>query len=266
MKRIYLMIREGIAISEDIIAFLKTQFEIMQNPAEAEVIIVCGGDGMMFRASRQYRKFGVPFFGLNYGHIGFLLNRATLEVLEELFRGEVEIISQKMLKAVVYDKDNKEITTVYAFNDFYFERTSLQTARIRISVNGQVLFDPLICNGVVVATAAGSTAYSASAGGIILPVGTDSMVLTGICPHIFHYWRTSELPENSLVTLKAIDTEWRPVVFVAEGEVIPGAVKTEISYSNEVVRLMFAKSEKFREKVNGLLSMKTDEKREVICN
>ncbi len=266
MKRIYLMIREGIAASKDILDFLKTRFEIVQNPEESEVIIVCGGDGMMFRASRQYRKLGVPFFGLNYGHIGFLLNTPCPRVLNEFLAGEVEIISQKMLKAVVYDKDNKEITAAYAFNDFYFERTSLQTARIRISVDGKIIFDPLICNGVVVATAAGSTAYSASAGGIILPVGTDKMVLTGICPHIFHYWRASELLADSVVTLEAVDAEWRPVVFVAEGEVIPGAVKTEISYSNEVVRLMFAKSEKFREKVNGLLSMKTDEKREVICN
>lgn len=261
MKRIYLMMREGIVISEDILDFLRTRFEIVQNPAEAEVIIVCGGDGMMFRASRQYRKLGVPFFGLNYGHIGFLLNRPSAEVLNELLAGEVEIISQKMLKGRVYDKDNQKITTAYAFNDFYFERTSLQTARIRISVDGRIVFGPLICNGVIVATAAGSTAYNASAGGIILPVGTNSMVLTGICPHIFHYWRTSELSADSVITLEAVDAEWRPVVFVAEGEVIPGAVKAEISYSDEVVRLMFAKSEKFREKVDGLLSMETNERR-----
>ena len=254
MKKVYLVIREGVVVAPEILQYLETHFEIVQYPEEPEFIVACGGDGIIFWSSRKYRKLGVPFFGLNYGHIGFLLNRAILKVLEELSAGEVEIISQRMLKAVVYDRDNKEVTTAYAFNDFYFERTNLQTARIRISIDGKVLFDPLICNGVVVATAAGSTAYSASAGGVILPVGTDSMVLTGICPHIFHYWRTSELPVNSIVTLEAVDVKWRPVVFVAEGEVIPGAVKAEISYSDEVVRLMFAKSEKFREKVDGLMS------------
>lgn len=253
MKKIYLMMKKGISVSQDVISFLEKKFEIVNNPADSEIIIVCGGDGMMFRASRRYGKLGAPFFGLNYGHIGFLMNKADIQVLNELLADEVEIITQKMLKAILYDKNGKEITTAYAFNDFYFERASLRTVRIRISVNGISFFDPLICDGVVVATAAGSTAYNASAGGIILLVGANSMVLTGICPLIFHHWRTSELAAESKITLEIVDAKRRPAVFVAEGEAIREAIKAEISYSDKIIRLIFAKSENFRGKINRLV-------------
>jgi len=249
MKKAYLI--KGLPDSEiapEISEYIEKKFKIVRDPASAKFLIVFGGDGTMLKNIRLYRELNLPFFGLNYGHVGFLLNAPTTATLDDLLHNRLTVISSQMLQAVLYDKNGEKIGTEFAFNDFYFERSTLATAKIRVSVNSKVRFDPLICDGAIVASAAGSTAYNAAAGGIILPIGDNSMVLTGICPAVFHRWRSIQLDAESKIILEAMDFNKRPVRFLVDKMEIENVVKAEIGYSDKTVRLLFANSQDFREK------------------
>ena len=252
MLKIFLINDAQIPLEDRVFKYILKHVAITDNPSEAKLALVLGGDGSMLSAIRTYHKYLFTFTGLNYGHIGFLMNKANIAALKELLHNKMVVISVNLLQAKLYGNKGKYIGTEYAFNDFYFERSSPQTAKIRISVNGKIRFSPLIGDGAIVCTSAGSTAYNASAGGVILPIGTNSMVLTGICPAIFHYWRSSLLAYESTVTLEPIETDKRPVRFVADGLVKNDVIKAEISYSNQRVKMAFAGSQDYREKVMNL--------------
>ncbi len=249
MKKVYLI--KGVPDSEiapEITEHIEKNFEIVRDPINAKFLIVFGGDGTMLKSIRLYRELNLPFFGLNYGHVGFLLNAPTIATLDDLLHDRLTVISSRILQAVLYDKNGDKIGTEVAFNDFYFERSTLATAKIRISVNGKVRFNPLICDGAIVSSAAGSTAYNAAAGGIMLPIGANNLVLTGICPAVFHRWRSIQLDAESKVILDATDFDKRPLRFLADGMEIENVVRAEIEYSDKIVRLLFANSQDFREK------------------
>lgn len=219
---------------------------------KADEILVLGGDGLMLSAINEYWQKDIPFCGLNFGHLGFLMNEPTEKNLLEIINGETHSVYPRILKAILTGKKGRAAWT-YAFNDFYFERNGIQTANIRVSIessegSSKVVFDPLICDGVIVCSQAGSTAYNASAGGVVIPIETEAMVLTGICPAIFHHWKTTPLSKDFSVTLEPLDIQLRPVRFLADGKEIPEIVKATIKYSERKVHLKFAKDKSFREK------------------
>lgn len=247
MLKAILVTRHNLPNHSALIRNIKTKLNIVTDPKKANIVVVLGGDGTMLNAINQYYKLKIPFVGFNFGHLGFLLNEAKTGVLEEILAQKSDTVESNLLEAKLFSH-SKKLATVLAFNDFYFERQTPQTARIEISVNGTIRFEKLVCDGVIVATPAGSTAYNASAGGKILPADSKQMVLTGICPALFHNWRSAQLARNSSVTLTALDTEHRPVVFMADGREITGVTKAEIKYSLQKVRILFASSQDFREK------------------
>ena len=249
MEGIFLIKNSKISVPNEILNYISENFNVC-NYVCAKKIIVLGGDGTMLNAIRSWANLEIPFFGLNYGHKGFLLNTPEIQKITELKEGEIETVTTKLLKCYVL---NKELGPVpFAFNDLYFERTSPQTAKIKVTINGKLYFDPLICDGIIVSSAAGSTAYNAAAGGIILPIENDSMVITGICPAVYHNWRTAQLSHNAKIILEPIETKKRPVRFLADGIEIPKVNKVEIGYSKKTVKLIFAKSENFRNKILNL--------------
>lgn len=247
MPKAILVTRRGLPKNSQLVKQIKSRFDTVTEPKKAEIIIVIGGDGAMLNAINSYYKLKIPFVGFNFGHLGFLLNEAKIGVLEEILAQKFDTVESNLLEAKLYS-DTKKLSKVLAFNDFYFERQTPQTARIEISVNGTVRFEKLVCDGVIIASPAGSTAYNASAGGKILPIDSKHMVLTGICPALFHNWRSAQLSHNSTITLTALDTQRRPVVFMADGQKIPKITKAEVSYSKQKVKILFAKSQDFREK------------------
>jgi NAD+ kinase len=172
----------------------------------------------------------------------------------EIISGSQQIVSVRLLKAQLYDSQGEKLGEEVAFNEFYALKSNiLQTARIRVAVDNKVRFDPLVCDGVLVCTQAGSTAYNLSAGGEVMPIDYEGMVLTGICPQQQRYrWRSTILPKDAEVVFEAVDTEERPVVFVSDNKILPQVAKISVRYSNSpraVVRLVFAKSQDFRERV-----------------
>jgi NAD+ kinase len=249
MKKVFLVTRSGLAEADLFRVSAPYGLELVPRPELAEGILVMGGDGTMLKAIRAHRTLGVPFLGLNFGHIGFLMNEARPEVLGEIVAGAVELVPVRLLQADLQNPQGQHLGRELAFNDCYFERTSTQTVRMRISVNGKVRFESLTCDGVLVSTAAGSTAYNASAGGMILPIQTNALVLTGICPALFHRWRSSQLAADARITLEPLDTAGRPVRFLVDGIEIAGVTKADIGYSECVVRIGFAASQNFYEKV-----------------
>ena len=133
--------------------------------SRAEAVFVLGGDGALNDSIRRHYQFGIPFFGFNFGHVGFRLNPSTEEVLEEILAGKAQYVEGRMLQAEVSDAKGHFARKVMAFQDFYFERTRMPTANFRVRIDGIVRSDPMISDGLIVAAPQGSTAYTASAGG-----------------------------------------------------------------------------------------------------
>jgi NAD+ kinase len=206
----------------------------------------------MLKNVRNYYSLNLPFCGFNFGHVGFLMNNPRVEILEEIIRGEVEFVTSFLLRADVFSDQGRFLDTLFAFNDFYLERAGVLTAKIKIIVNNRTVFSPLVGDGVIVASSAGSTAYNAAAGGAIIPLGTGNLVVTGVCPSIFHRWHTAQVPGNSTIILEATELEDRPVRFLSDGILMPGVVKAVITQSSQAVKLMFAKSQDYEKKVLNL--------------
>jgi len=240
------------AAKEKIVRALRLSGCLVTHPAQADLILVLGGDGTMLKAIGRYRVNNVPFCGLNFGHIGFLMNEYDFSILDAIVSNQLYYINVPLLQAKLYNQHNKKIGLTYAFNDFYLERISTNTAKIKISVNKTVYLNPLIADGVIVSSAAGSTGYNASAGGVMLPFETNSLQVAGICPAIFHQWRSSLLSADSQVTIEARELEKRPVRLVGDGVEIQDTVKAKISYSNQHVSLAFVHNQNFRKKVMDL--------------
>jgi len=222
-------------------------------PAQADLILVIGGDGTMLKAIRKLRRFNKPFCGLNFGHLGFLLNEpghATV-TLNNICDNKVEITTVKLLE-ITQNYGHGKNKIFYAFNDAVIERTKPQTAKIKIVIDGKTYFDPLTCDGVIVSSAAGSTSYNGSAGGIVVPIHTNGIVLTGICPAVFEKWNSSLLPEDSLIQLEPVEREKRPVRFIADGHKLPNCQNLTVRLSDHTIRLMFLTSMNFRQKTMDL--------------
>lgn len=221
----------------------------VSEPDQAEAILVLGGDGTMLSAIRQYRHHNRPFIGLNYGHVGFLLNQTETGVSQEIISDKIAWITIGLLEAELFGNRDNHLGTECAFNDMYFERSGIQTAHLRVEVNNTLRRDRLIADGIIIATPAGSTAYNASAHGPVVPIDSRAICLTGISPAIFQNWRSSVLSAQAVVEIEALDTAYRPVRFLADGILIPEVTKARITTSNETVRLGFVRSQDYQEKV-----------------
>lgn len=218
---------------------------VTDNLSEAKGILVLGGDGRMLQAIQLFHQSRKPFIGLNFGHLGFLMSEPNEDVIKEIVGGEINYINVEMLAVFLPGGERR-----LAFNDVWMEKASKNPVRIRISINGTVWFDPLCADGAIVATPAGSTAYSGSSGGVVVPIDTEGIVLTGISPMLFHYWRSSLLSKKSVIRFEAQETLKRPVrLCIDNREEILGVEDVQIRCSNEFVELGFAKSQDFQQKV-----------------
>ena len=152
-----------------------------QTPAtRADVVVALGGDGFLLSTLRQ--NLGRPVYGMNRGTVGFLMNGYDEDGLpERIAHAEETVINPLSMVAGAIDGDEYR---ALAINEVSMLRAGPQAARIRISVDGRVRMEELVCDGLMVATPAGSTAYTYSAGGPILPMGSDVLALTAIAPRI----------------------------------------------------------------------------------
>jgi NAD+ kinase len=183
-------------------------------PAEASVIVALGGDGFMLQTLHATESLDVPVYGMNRGTIGFLMNEYSEDDLPERLAAAVEeVLNPLTMEATRTDGSRHR---ALAINEVSLLRAGPQAAKLRISVDGRVRMEELVCDGALVATPAGSTAYNYSAHGPILPIGADVLALTAMSAFRPRRWRGALLPKAARVRIEVLEPEKRPVMADAD--------------------------------------------------
>jgi NAD+ kinase len=194
--------------------------------AEAGVIVALGGDGFMLETLHGTMHLDLPVYGMNCGTIGFLMNEYALEGLpERVAAAEEEVINPLAMRAT---RDNGSVHAALAINEVSLLRQGPQAAKLRITVDGKVRMEELVCDGALVSTPAGSTAYNYSAHGPILPIGSDVLALTAMAAFRPRRWRGALLPKTANVRFDVLEPEKRPVMADADGKSVRDVVTVEI--------------------------------------
>ncbi|WP_372989870.1 NAD kinase [Sulfitobacter sp.] len=195
--------------------------------AQADVIVALGGDGFMLQTLHTTQSLGVPVYGMNRGTIGFLMNEyAPDDLVERLSTAEEAVINPLVMQATHADGGTSK---ALALNEVALLREGPQAAKLRISVDGRVRMEELVCDGALVATPAGSTAYNYSAHGPILPIGADVLALTAMAAFRPRRWRGALLPNTATVRFDVLEPEKRPVMADADGTSYRDVIAVEIS-------------------------------------
>ncbi|MCK5297091.1 MAG: NAD kinase [Alphaproteobacteria bacterium] len=193
---------------------------------EAEIIVALGGDGLMLETMHKNIVEKTPIYGMHHGTIGFLMNEYSEEnILERLEQAEKVNLHPLRMNAITSKGERHE---ALAINEVSLLRQTHQTANIRISIDNIIRLEKLICDGVMLATPAGSTAYNLSAHGTILPIGSNVLALTPISAFRPRQWRGAILPHTTKVTFEIINNTKRPVSAVADFTEIRDVVCVQI--------------------------------------
>lgn len=200
---------------------------------EAGVIVALGGDGFMLQTLHRTQTQGLPVYGMNCGTIGFLMNEYGEEGLpERLAAAEEEVINPLSMRAVRADGS---IAEALAINEVSLLRAGPQAAKLRITIDGKIRMEELVCDGALVSTPAGSTAYNYSAHGPILPIGAAVLALTPMAAFRPRRWRGALLPKTAHVRFDVLEQKKRPVMADADGQSVREVVSVEIR-SEETIR------------------------------
>ena len=193
---------------------------------QADVIVALGGDGLMLQTLHANMENGTPIFGMNHGSIGFLMNRYEEDgLIERLSQAKLSLLHPLKVTAKTANGETHE---ALAINEVSLLRETAQAAKLEISIDGRVRMEELICDGVLVATPAGSTAYNLSAHGPILPIDAALLALTPISAFRPRRWRGAVLPEKAQVIIKTQEADKRPVSAVADHAEFRDVIEVEI--------------------------------------
>ncbi|MDR3440759.1 NAD kinase [Telmatospirillum sp.] len=195
-------------------------------PEDAEIIVALGGDGFMLETLHRHIDRHLPIYGMNRGTVGFLLNVYNEDhLMERLTRAEAVKLHPLVMRTRTVDGQTHE---ALAINEVSLLRETRQAAKIRIRVDGRVRLEELICDGVLVATPAGSTAYNLSAHGPIIPMGAGVLALTSISAFRPRRWRGALLTHTAKVSFEILENEKRPVSAVADYTEVRDVTSVEI--------------------------------------
>lgn len=194
---------------------------------EASVIVALGGDGFMLQTLHATEHLKVPVYGMNCGTIGFLMNEyAEDRLVERLAEAELAIINPLAMRA---GREDGTIVEALAINEVALLRAGPQAAKLRIVVDGRVRMEELVCDGALVATPAGSTAYNYSAHGPIIPIGADVLAVTAMSAFRPRRWRGALLPKAATVRFEVLEPEKRPIMADADSRnSVVGALWVEV--------------------------------------
>ena len=207
-------------------------------PENAEVLVALGGDGFMLQPLHGSQHLNAPVYGMNRGTIGFLMNEYAETDLEARLDAAEEALLNP-LTMTARDADGGEHQAL-AINEVSLLRAGPQAAKLRITVDGRLRMDELVCDGALVATPAGSTAYNYSAHGPVLPIGSDVLALTAVAAFRPRRWRGALLPKTARVCFDVLEPEKRPVMAEADSRSIRNVVSVEIQSEPAVVhRILF---------------------------
>lgn len=196
---------------------------------EADMIVALGGDGLMLQTLHAHMNHGKPIFGMHQGSVGFMMNRYSEDDLRErLAAARLTLLRPLKMTAKTADGQTHE---ALAINEVSLLRMTAQAAKLKITIDGRTRMDELVCDGALLATPAGSTAYNLSAHGPILPIDAKLLALTPISAFRPRRWRGALLPETAKVDFTALEAEKRPLSAVADHTEIRNVVEVSIHQS-----------------------------------
>lgn len=206
--------------------------------SEADVIVALGGDGFMLQTLHLTQHLNVPVYGMNRGTFGFLMNEFSQDNLEQrLSATEEAVINPLRMRATCTDGSQH---TELAINEVSLLRQGPQVAKLQIFVDDRLRLRELACDGALVATPAGSTAYNYSAHGPILPIGSEVLALTAMAAFRPRRWRGAVLPKAVKVRFEVIEPVKRPVMADADSRSVQDVVSVEIESAGDIThRLLF---------------------------
>lgn len=215
---------------------------------DADIIVALGGDGFMLHTMRESLETNQSIFGMNQGSIGFMMNDFDEDnLLKRLHEAEETQIHP--LKLIALDKNGKTSKAI-AFNEVSLLRETHQAAKLEIIIDGKVRLPELVCDGIILATPTGSTAYNLSAHGPILPIGSPLLALTPISAFRPRRWRGAILPHDAVVEINMLENGKRPVSAVADHIEFRDVKKVEIAEDKtRAVRLLFDPGHSLAERV-----------------
>ena len=206
--------------------------------SNADVIVALGGDGFMLQTLHTTQHLNVPVYGINRGSVGFLMNEFSIDHLSErLAVAKEAVINPLRMRAICTDGSHH---TELAINEVSLLRQGPQAAKLRVFVDGRLRLSELVCDGALVATPAGSTAYNYSAHGPILPIESEVLALTAMAAFRPRRWRGAVLPKAAKVRFEVIEPLKRPVMADADSRSVQDVVSVEIESVGDVAhRLLF---------------------------
>ena len=216
--------------------------------AGAEIIVALGGDGFMLETLHAHFDQAAAIYGMNYGTVGFLMNGYEEDGLAARL-ASAEAVNLHPLQMQAETLDGQQIQAM-AINEVALFRESRQAAKLRISIDGVTRMTELICDGVMVATPAGSTAYNLSAHGPILPIGTPLLALTPISAFRPRRWRGALLPHEATVTLEVLEHNKRPVSATADYTEVRDVLRVTVREDrSRTLRLLFDPEHNLEERI-----------------
>ncbi len=216
--------------------------------AAAEVLVSLGGDGFMLETMHQVLGRDIPVYGMNCGSVGFLMNPFSEEDLPgRLSRAQAAVLHPLRMHAITMTGAVEE---ALAMNEVSLLRQLRQAAKIRISVDGRERLAELICDGILIATPAGSTAYNLSAHGPIVPLSANLLPLTPISAFRPRRWRGALLPSTAEVMFEVLEPDKRPVAAVADFTEVRDVVSVAVSEDRSVaVKVLFDPEQGLSERI-----------------
>ena len=215
---------------------------------QANVIVALGGDGFMLRTLHRHIARGLPVYGMKLGTLGFLMNHHHIDDLPQRLARAQETPLRPLVTEAINETGTK--VTALAFNEVSLLRQTKQIAHLRVTLNGSVKIEELMCDGIIVSTPAGSTAYNFSAHGPILPLGSQLLAMTPISPFRPRRWRGAILPAVTDIKLEILDPYKRPVSATADANEVRDVVEVGIRESREqTMTLLFDPEHNLEERI-----------------
>ena len=218
------------------------------SPKTSDIIVVLGGDGFMLQTLKRYQKYNKPFYGINRGTFGFLMNKfKTLDISNSITKAKMVTIFPLEMKATT--KNGKTFSSI-AINEVSLLRQTRQTAILQILNNKNFLIKKLICDGVLVSTSAGSTAYNLSVGGPILSLNSKKLAITPISPFRPRRWKGKTVSLKSTLEIINFNIQKRPISAVADNYEVRNVKKVVIKMNKSIkFKLLFDEKNSLNKKI-----------------
>jgi NAD+ kinase len=219
-----------------------------RDPADADVVVALGGDGLMLQTLHKHMHSGKPIYGMHRGTVGFLMNEFSVPDLRDRLAAARETLIHPLLMRAT--DVHGMVHLHHAINEVALFRQTHQAARLRILVDERERMPELIADGVLVATPAGSTAYNLSAQGPILPINAALLALTPISPFRPRRWRGALLPNTAVVVIEVLEGEKRPVAAVADHDEARDVRRVEVLSDKTIsMRMLFDPGHSLEERI-----------------